>query len=44
MAIIGIILSVMYLILMILLIATIGWEALQNPELMQEKIIEMQGV
>jgi hypothetical protein len=44
MAIIGIILSVMYLIFMIWLIAAIGWEAIQNPDVLQEKIQEMQGI
>jgi len=44
MAIIGIVLCVLYFILIFWLIAAIGWEALQNPELMQEKIQEMQGV
>ena len=44
MAIIGIILSVMYLIFMIYLFVLFGWETLQNPELLQEKIQEMQGV
>jgi len=33
----------MYLIFMIWLISAIGWEALQNPDVLQEKIQEMQG-
>jgi len=44
MAIIGIVLSVAYLIFIIWAISYIGWEAIQNPELMQEKINEMQGL
>lgn len=41
-AIIGIILSVLYLALLIGLIGYLGWEALQNPELLQERLDELQ--
>lgn len=42
-AIIGIVLSVIYLLFCIWAITTFGWEALQDQELMQEKMQEMMG-
>ncbi|WP_159020010.1 CCC motif membrane protein [Algibacter sp. L3A6] len=42
-AIIGVILSVMYLLFVIWLVATFGWDTLQDQELMQEKMQEMMG-
>lgn len=42
-SIIGIVLGVIYLIYMIWIIATFGFENLQNPEVMQEKIRQMMG-
>ena len=41
--IIGIVLSVLYLIYMIWMISYFGMEALQDPELMQEKMRELMG-
>jgi hypothetical protein len=41
--IIGIILGAIYLILMIISYSIFGLEALQNPELMQERIRELSG-
>ena len=41
--IIGIVMSILYLILNIALISTFGWETLQDQELMQERIREMFG-
>ena len=40
-SIIGIILSAIYIILIIWLIATFGWDSMQDQELMQERIQEM---
>lgn len=42
-AIIGLILSSLYLIFVIWMVATFGWEGLQDQELMQERIREMMG-
>ena len=42
-AIIGIILSALYLLFVIWLISAFGWETLQDQELMQEKMREMMG-
>jgi hypothetical protein len=42
-SIIGIILSAIYIILIIWLIATFGWDSMQDQELMQERIQEMMG-
>ncbi|MBT8287759.1 MAG: DUF4190 domain-containing protein [Flavobacteriaceae bacterium] len=42
MGIIGIVLSVLFTIYIIWVISLIGWEALQNPELLQEKIQDLQ--
>lgn len=42
-AIIGITLSVLYLIMTIVLVSTFGWETLQDQELMQQRIQEMMG-
>src|SRR5690606_14043190 len=44
MAIVGIILSVMFIIFIIWLISVFGWATLQDPELFQEKLLEMQHV
>ncbi|AUP81139.1 CCC motif membrane protein [Flavivirga eckloniae] len=40
-AIIGIVLSLLYAIFVIWLFATFGWEAMQDQELMQERMREM---
>ncbi len=42
--IIGLVLSILYLIMMVAVIAMFGLEAMQDPELMQERIREMQGM
>ncbi|PKQ44126.1 CCC motif membrane protein [Confluentibacter flavum] len=42
-AIIGIILSSLYLLFVIWLISEFGWETLQDQELLQEKMKEMMG-
>lgn len=42
-AIIGIVLSALYLIFVLWAISTFGWETMQDQELMQEKIQEMMG-
>ncbi|WP_248723147.1 CCC motif membrane protein [Seonamhaeicola sp. ML3] len=42
-SIIGIILSALYLILIIWMVMTFGWEAMQDQQLMQERIQEMMG-
>ncbi len=42
-AIIGIVLSALYLIFVIWAITAFGWEAMQDQELMQEKMREMMG-
>lgn len=42
-AIIGIILSIIYVIFTIGMISMFGWETMQDQELMQEKIQEMMG-
>jgi hypothetical protein len=42
-AIIGIVLSILTIIMIVLLYTTFGWEALQDPEAMQEAIEELLG-
>lgn len=42
-AIIGIVLSVLMLFYMIFVISYIGWDALSNPELMQERMRDIQN-
>ncbi|WP_431136624.1 CCC motif membrane protein [Psychroserpens mesophilus] len=42
-AIIGIVLSVLYLIMTIWAVSTFGWETMQDQELMQQRIQEMMG-
>jgi sugar phosphate permease len=42
-AIIGIVLSVLYLVFCIAFIVMFGWEAMQNPELMEERMKELMG-
>ena len=42
MGIIGIVLSLLFVIYLIWVVSIIGYEALQDPELLQEKIMEMQ--
>jgi uncharacterized membrane protein len=42
-AIIGLVLSVLYLLATIWAVTTFGWEAMQDQELMQEKMKEMMG-
>lgn len=44
MGIIGIVLSLMFIAYLVWVISFIGMEALQNPEILQEKIKEMQGL
>ncbi|WP_075342889.1 CCC motif membrane protein [Tenacibaculum agarivorans] len=41
-AIIGLVLSILYLMIIIWMFAYIGWEAFQNPELMREKLEQLQ--
>lgn len=43
MAIIGIILSVLYAVYIVVLIATVGWDAMKDPELMQERMRDLMG-
>jgi Ca2+/Na+ antiporter len=43
MAIIGIILSILYAVYIVVLIATVGWDAMKDPELMQERMRELLG-
>ncbi|MBJ6369207.1 CCC motif membrane protein [Snuella sedimenti] len=40
---IGITLSALYLIFVISMVITLGWEAMQDPELMQERMRELLG-
>ncbi|GAB5563984.1 MAG: hypothetical protein Wins2KO_10470 [Winogradskyella sp.] len=40
---VGITLSVIYLLITVWMISTFGWEAMQDQELMQERIQEMLG-
>ena len=42
-AIIGIVLNVIYLIMLVWMIATFGWEGMQDQELMQQRMREMMG-
>jgi hypothetical protein len=42
MGIIGIVLSLLFVMYLIWIVSIIGYEALQDPELLQEKIMEMQ--
>ncbi len=42
-AIVGIILSAIYLIIIIGMVSYFGWDAIQNPELMQERLNELQN-
>ena len=42
-AIIGIILSVLYLLLIVGMISMFGWYSLQDQEIMQERIRELMG-
>lgn len=42
-AIIGLVLSILFLIYVIAMLAFLGWDVLQNPELLQERIQELQG-
>ncbi len=42
-AIIGIILSALYLLLMIWMITAFGWDTIQDQELLQERMREMMG-
>ena len=44
MAIIGIVMSVIFIIYIIWVISYIGLEVLQNPELLQKKMMELQGI
>lgn len=44
MAIIGIVLSLLYLTMIVGIIAYFGWETLQNPELLQQKMEELQNL
>ncbi|MDR6158412.1 MULTISPECIES: CCC motif membrane protein [Chryseobacterium] len=43
MAIIGIILSILYAVYIVVLIATVGWDAMKDPQLMQERMKELLG-
>jgi len=42
-AIIGIILSVLFIIYIVVMISTFGWEAMQDPELMKERMRDLMG-
>ena len=42
-AIIGIILSVLYLLFVVVLVSMFGWETLQDQQLMQERMQELMG-
>ncbi|MCW3159786.1 CCC motif membrane protein [Chryseobacterium oryctis] len=42
-AIIGIILSILYVIYVIVMISMLGWDAMKDPQLMQERIKELMG-
>jgi len=44
MGIIGVILSILFAAYILWVISYFGWETLQDPELLQEKIKEMQGL
>ena len=44
MAIIGIILSMLFIIYIVWVISYLGWEILQDPELLQEKLNELQNL
>ncbi len=44
MGIIGVVLSILFVIYLFWIISYFGWETLQDPELLQEKIKEMQGL
>ncbi|ANF51663.1 CCC motif membrane protein [Chryseobacterium glaciei] len=41
--IIGLILSVLYIAYLVVVISTLGWDALKDPQLMQERIKELTG-
>lgn len=43
MAIIGISLSVLYAIYVVVMLSTVGWEAMKDPQLMQERMRELLG-
>ena len=44
MAIIGIVISVIYIALIIFMISYFGWDAIQDPELLRERLEELQGI
>ncbi len=44
MAIIGIVLSVLFILMLLWAISYFGWEAMQDPELLQERMKELQGM
>ncbi len=44
MGIIGIVMSILCVLLLLWALVTFGWEAMQNPELLQERMEEMQGM
>jgi predicted membrane protein len=43
MAIIGIVLSILYVVYVVVMISTIGWDAMKDPQLMQERMRELMG-
>lgn len=43
MAIIGIVLSVLYVIYVVVMLSTVGWEAMKDPQLMQERMRDLMG-
>lgn len=43
MAIIGIVLSILYVVYVVVMISTLGWDAMKDPQLMQERIRELMG-
>ena len=42
-AIIGVILSIIYILLLVWVISTFGWDTMQDQELMQQRLQEMMG-
>lgn len=42
MAIIGVVLSILYFLILLWALSYFGWETMQNPELLQERLREMQ--
>lgn len=43
MAIIGIVLSILYVVYVVVMISTLGWDAMKDPQLMQERMRDLMG-